>query len=68
MSALSILTVLLKLAAFFARRAERLDIEKAVLNEIESIHSKRVDRAVSARDDVNAGRVPDDKPDPFQRD
>lgn len=68
MSTLSILTILLKLAAYFARRAERSDIEKAVLNEIENIHSKRVDRAVDARDDVLAGRVPIDPDDPNRRD
>ncbi|MEN5275743.1 hypothetical protein ABE527_02220 [Brucella sp. TWI432] len=68
MSSLSILTLLLKLAAYFARRAERSDIEKAVLNEIENIHSKRVDRAVAARDDVLAGRVHPELDDEFRRD
>lgn len=68
MSALSILNLLLKLAAFFARRAERQDIEKAILNEIENLHGKRVDAAAAARDDVVAGRVPSNDADPYRRD
>lgn len=68
MSALSVLNLLLKLAAFFARRAERADIEKAILNEIENLHGKRVDAAVDARDDVASGRVPRNDDDPYRRD
>lgn len=68
MNALSLLTILLKLAAYLARRAERSDIEKAVLNEVQNIHSKRVDRAVSARDDVLSGRVLPEPDDEFRRD
>lgn len=68
MSALTILKLLLQLSAYFARRAERRDIEKAVLNELENLHGKRVDAAVDARDDVLAGRVPGDPDDPYRRD
>lgn len=70
MSALSIITLLLKLAAYFAKRSEQRDIEKAILNEIEKIHSKRVDRAVDARNRVSAGGLPDDddEHDPNRRD
>jgi|GEM_PF-4397018 len=67
-SALAVLKLLLTLAAYFAKRAERQDIEKAVLNELENLHKKRVDAAVAARDDVLAGRVPVDPDDPNRRD
>lgn len=67
-SALAVLKLLLTLAAYFAKRAERQDIEKAVLNELENLHKKRVDAAVAARDDVLAGRVPVDPGDPNRRD
>jgi hypothetical protein len=68
MSWLSALKLILQLANFIARRAERLDIEKAVLNELEVIHGKRVDAAVAARDDVLAGRAPVDPADKYRRD
>lgn len=68
MSALTILKLLLQLAAFFARQAERRDIEKAVLNEVEILQGKRVRAAAAARDDVMSGRVPIDRNDPFLRD
>lgn len=68
MTWLSALKLILQLAAFFARRAERIDIEKAVLNELQVLHSKRVDAAVAASDDVRAGRVPVDPGDKYRRD
>lgn len=68
MTWLSALKLILQLAAYFARRAERIDIEKAVLNELENLHGKRVDAAVAAGDDVRAGRVPVDPNDPYRRD
>jgi hypothetical protein len=68
MSWLSLLKIVLQLASFVARRAERLDIEKAVLNELENAHGKRVDAAVAARDDVLAGGVQPDANDPYRRD
>jgi hypothetical protein len=68
MSWLSALKLILQLAGFIARRAERLDVEKAVLNELEVLHGKRVDAAVAARDDVLAGRVPVDPADKHRRD
>lgn len=68
MAALTILKILLQLAAFFARQADRKNTEKAVLNELETLHGKRVDQAIAARDDVLAGRVPADPDDPNKRD
>lgn len=68
MTALAILRLLLELAAFFARQAERRDIEKALKNEIENLHSAKVDDAAHARDDVLSGRVPVDPDDPNRRD
>lgn len=67
-TALAVLKMLLSLAAYFARRAERMDIEMAVLAELENLHGKRVDAAVDARNDVLAGRVPVDPVDPYRRD
>jgi hypothetical protein len=68
MTWLAALKLVLQLASYIARRAERRDIEKAVLNELEVLHGKRVDAAVSARDDVLAGRVPVDPADKYRRD
>lgn len=68
MSWLLVVRMFLELAAFFARRAERLDIERNILNEIELLQKKRVDRAADARDDVIAGRMPVDPDDPYRRD
>lgn len=67
-SALAVLKLLLTLAAYFAKRAERQDIEKAVLNDLELLHKKRVDAAVAAGDDVRSGRVPVDPNDEYRRD
>jgi ribosomal protein L18 len=68
MTWLAALKLILQVAGFIARRAERLDIEKAVLNELGVLHGKRVDAAVDARDDVLAGRVPVDLADKYRRD
>ncbi len=68
MTWLSALKLILQLAAYFARRAERLDIEKAVLNELENLHRKRVDAAVSAGDAVRTGSVQSDAADPYRHD
>ena len=68
MTALAILKIVLQLAAYLARRADRRDIEKAVLSELENLHGKRVDAAAAARDDVISGRVPADHDDPNRRD
>ena len=68
MTTLAILRLLLELAAFFARQAERRDIEKALKNEIENLHRHKVDAAADARDDVLSGRVPVDPDDPNRRD
>jgi hypothetical protein len=67
-TAVTILNLLLQLSAFFARKAERDDIAKAVLNELENLHGKRVDSAVAARDDVMSGRVQPKPDDPYRRD
>lgn len=68
MNALAILKILLSLAAYFARRAERLNTERAILNELELLQGKRSDAAVDARDDVLSGRVQPDPNDPYRRD
>ena len=68
MSALSIINLLLQLVAYFARQAERRDIEKAALDALTLSHSERVDRAVAASDDVMSGRVQPDDSDPNRRD
>lgn len=64
----ALLRLALGLAAFFARRAQRRDIERAVLNELERTHKKRVDDAVAARDAVLDGSVQPDPDDPNRRD
>ena len=58
----------LQIAAYFARQSGKRDVEKAVLNELEALHSKRVGKAASARDDVMSGRVPPNDNDPYRRD
>lgn len=68
MTWLAIFKLLLELAVFAARRAEKRDIEKAVLDELQILHAERVERAARARDDVLAGRVPVDPDDPYRRD
>ena len=62
------LTAALQIAAYFARLSNQLDTEKAVLNEIAILQGARVRDATTARDDVLAGRVPDDPNDPHRRD
>lgn len=64
----SLLQLALTLAVWFARRAERRDIEKALVAQLELSHGKRVDAAADARDDVLSGRVPVDPNDPNRRD
>lgn len=68
MTWLSVLNALLQLAAYAARRADKLDSEKAVLNELQILQGQRADAAVTARNDVLAGRVPVDEHDPNRRD
>ena len=68
MTWLAILHLVLQLAAFIARRAERRDIEKALTNALELSHKSRVDDAAAARDDVLSGRVQPNDNDPHRRD
>lgn len=68
MSWLTLLKYALQIAAYFARQSGRGEVEKAVLNELETIHSERVEKAAAARDDVISGRVPPDDNDPYRRD
>jgi hypothetical protein len=66
---LKLLEALLILVGFVAKRAGRRDVEKAVLNELEILHGKRVRGAADARDDVLSGRVSvDEQNDPNRRD
>lgn len=68
MTWLSLLAVLLKLVAYVARRAEKIEIERAVLNELEILQTTRVRAADTARDDIISGRVPEQPDDPNRRD
>ncbi|MBP0438405.1 hypothetical protein [Tianweitania sediminis] len=68
MAWLSLLNLLLQLAVLVARRAERADIEKAVADEIEILHGRRVRAAVDARERVRDGRTAADPADPYRRD
>lgn len=63
MTWLKALYLVLQLAAFLARRAERRDVEEAVRNELKLLMDQRVDAA------VDAGNRPHDDsvPDPFDR-
>lgn len=65
---LQALTLILQLAAYIARRAERYDVEKAVLNDLKLLQAERVDAAAAARDDVVNNRVHPDDNDPYRRD
>ena len=67
-AALSVVKLLLWFAAYFAKRAERQDIEAAILSQLEIAHGKRVDAAVKSRDDVMSGQLPADPKDPYRRD
>lgn len=62
-----VLKIVLLLAAYLARRAERRDIEAAVRGQVERIHAKHVDEAAAARDRVTTGSLPSDR-NPNQRD
>ena len=68
MSVLFILKLLLQLAAFFARRADKRDLEKALLHDLRALTDTKTDDAVRARDDVLSGRVQPDPDDPNRRD
>jgi hypothetical protein len=62
------LQLLLKLAAYFARRADKLEIERNLINELKLLQGERVEAAAVARDDVLSGRVPEPEHDPYKRD
>lgn len=68
MSWISLLTLLLQLVAWVARQADKLETERAVLNELELLQHVRVKAAEDARDDVLSGRVQPDDNDPNKRD
>jgi len=68
MNWLAIAKLLLVLAAFFARRADRADIESGALSLLEDAQRKRVVAAKDARDAVLDGTVPEDPADPNRRD
>ncbi|MCG6115124.1 MAG: hypothetical protein MEQ84_07980 [Mesorhizobium sp.] len=68
MSWLSILQLVLQLAAYIARQAERRDIERALTHEIEILQGKRLRAAVDARAAVLDGSVPADPGDTRRRD
>lgn len=68
MTWLLLLEMVLRFASLIAKRAERADVEKVVLNEIEILHNRRTRRALDARDNFLAGGMPDDPGDPYRRD
>lgn len=66
--ALVILKLILELAVYFARRAQREDLVESLTDEVEILNGTRVRKAAAARDDVLSGRVQPDPKDPYQRD
>lgn len=65
---LTIISMLLQLAVFISRRADRKDIEESLTNAIDLAQGKRIAAAKAASDDVMSGRVPVDPKDPNRRD
>lgn len=65
---LAILKLVLELAVYFARRAQREDVAQSIIQEVEIINGTRVRKAADARDDVLSGRVQPDPNDPYRRD
>lgn len=68
MTWLTLLKYALQIVVYLAQRSERMDIQKAALNELEKLHGQRTDKASDARDDVLSGRVQPDDADPYRRD
>jgi len=67
MNWLALLKAVLSLAVYFAQRAQRHDVEKAVQHELEILQGRRVRSAADARDRVLNG-APADPTDPYRRD
>jgi hypothetical protein len=65
---LALFRLFLELVVFFARRVEKAEIEKAILDDLLAEHRKRADAAAAAADDVRSGRVQPDASDPNRRD
>lgn len=65
MSWITLLHIALQIAAYFAKRAERKDIENSILNEIKILHDEYVDAASDARANT---KLPEDGSNPNQRD
>lgn len=68
MTWLQILSAVLHLAVFLARRAERQETARAVLNEIEILQGVRTRAAADARERVRSGQAVEDPHDPYRRD
>lgn len=69
MTWVKVLYYLLKLAAYAANKAEKREVEEAILNVLEGSFKDRVTGAAAARDDVLSGRVHIDREnDPNRRD
>jgi hypothetical protein len=68
MSWITILSMLLKLAVWAARRADRRDIAWVIANELEIAQGQRVREALRVRSSILDGSVPADDADPYRRD
>ena len=65
---LFILKLLIQLAIWFAKRANKPLTAAALVQEIEIVQGKRIRKAADARDGVLSGRVQPDPDDPNRRD
>jgi hypothetical protein len=68
MTWLTVLKLLLTLAAWAARKAERRDIERQITHELEIAQGWRVREALRVRSSILDGSVPADDNDPYRRD
>jgi hypothetical protein len=68
MTWLNFLKILLTLAAWAARKAERRDIERQITHELEIAQGHRVREALRVRSSILDGSVPADPDDPYRRD
>ena len=64
----TLLTAALQLAAWIAKRADKLETEGALLNELGILQGERAKAAYNARADVISGRVQPNPTDPNRRD
>jgi hypothetical protein len=65
---LSILKLLLTLAAWAARKADEREIARNITHELEIAQGQRVREALRVRSSILDGSVPADDADPYRRD